>query len=232
MKRLAILFCLLPLALALAQAPQTLPAPSVPATPPAQTAAAEEAGDYRRIVYESVVHYQGKPIGTSILLQIARDGNVSGWIQRNDFFPIDSGKADAERIRFDSGGNSYDINLRTDRVNYSGPDGKGNQRVDKMSYVKGLWYRITEPAEESMSILTIRNEDGDRDYRIGEPSIWKRASTPIDRLEFERYKGILGKTTGVFLSSYGASKYIAVVVEPEGMDIQKKLPKDKKKKKK
>lgn len=230
MKRLAILICLLPLVLLLAQAPQTLPAPSVPAAPAA--APAEEAGDFRHIVYESVVHYQGKPIGTSILLQIARDGGVTGWIQRNDFFPIDSGHADAEHIRFTSGGNNYDVNLRTDRINYSGPDGKGNQRVDKMSYVKGLWYRITEPAEEDMSTVTIRNEDGDRDYRIGEPSIWKRASTPIDRLEFERYKDILGKTTGAFLSSYGASKYIAVVEEPAGMDIQKKLPKEKKKKKK
>jgi len=217
MKLLRLLF-LVPV-LALAQAPTAPPSPATTATS-------------HRQAWEGVVGFRGKVIGTSILLEIASDGAVNGWIQRNDFFPIDSGRADPEHIKFTSGGNSYDINLRTERITYTGPDGQGNQRVTKMSYVQGVVYRIAEPMLDLPATVTIRNEDGDRAYNIDEPAIWKRSEAPLDRLGYERWKDILGKTTGLYLSRLGGSRVVSIMEEPEGMDLLKRQPKAKKEPKK
>ncbi len=190
----------------------------------------QAAATARREVWEAVVSYQGKAIGTNILLEIGPTGAVRGWIQRNDYFPIDSGQADSEHIKFGSGANSYDINLRTERISYSGPDGSGNQRATKMTAAQGMVYKLAEPMSDDEAILTLRNEDGDRSYAIGEPSIWKRAAAPIDHLEFERWKDILGKTTTLYISKFGSTRIVSVMEEPEGMDLVKHPPKDKNKK--
>ncbi len=188
------------------------------------------ASGAKRTAYEAVVGFEGKPIGTNILLEIAQDGAVSGWIQRNNYFPIDSGQADAEHIKFTSGGNQYDINLRTERISYSGPDGDGNQRVQKMRYVSGLIYRLVEPGvEDDPTEITIRGDEGERDYLIGTPAVWKNTGPPIDEIDYEHFKPIVGKTTGFYLIG---RRLITVLEEPAGMDLQKKTPKQKKEKKK
>lgn len=190
----------------------------------------------QHLVYEGVVGLQGKTIGTNILLDVQDPGpgdsgvrRVSGWIQRNDFFPIDSGQMNPERIEFTSGGNQYTINLRTGRINYSGRDGNGNQRVEKMSPVRGRVYKLTEETEDEQRRITLQTDDGEREYIIGSPAIWKRQGLPIDR--FNRLEELLGKTVDAWLARIGATKYVAVIEEPEGLDLQKKAPrKDKKKK--
>lgn len=192
---------------------------------PAQPAAAA-----RREVWEAVVGYQGKPIGTNILLEVNPSGAVRGGIERNDFYPIDSGQADSEHVKFTSGANNYDINLRTERVNYSGPDGSGNQRATRMKATQGMVYKIAEPMGDDDATVTLRNEDGDRSYQVGEPAIWKRNGPPIDRLEYERWKDILGKTTTLYISTFGSTRIVSVMEEPEGMDLVKHPPKDKNKK--
>jgi hypothetical protein len=203
---------------------QTLPAPNVAATQRDEDSPRLPGGPDKRVVYEAVVAHRGAPIGTSIMLEIT-NGQVGGWIQRNDFFPIDSGTADDDRIRFTSSGNEYEINLKTGRINYSGPDGKGNQRVERMAYVYGMIYRLAEPARGSAEV-TIRNEQGDRVYFIGSPAVWKREGPPIDRLGFDRYKELVGKSMGFFLARVGGTRYLAVLEEPEGMDLQKRAPRE------
>lgn len=200
-------------------------APPAPAPVPSQG---------KRVVYESVVALEGKTIGTSILLEIGDtpDGTggrpVTGWIQRNNFFPIDSGQADADKISFTSGGNQYDINLRTERINYSGRDGSGNQHIEKMAYVSGRIYKLTEEADEERT-MTLQTDDGEKDFLVGEPTVWKHNGPPIDR--FSRLEEVLGKTTGFWLTRMGSTRYIALMEEPAEMDLQKKVPKPPKKKK-
>ena len=194
----------------------------------APAASAPEVLPARRIVYESVVALQGKTIGTTIMLEVADNGAVGGWIQRNDFFPIDSGHVDPDKIAFTSGGNQYNVNLRTMRINYSGPDGRGNQRVEKMTYVQGRVYRLTEEAMEERKI-TLQVDGSEKDYLIGQPAVWKRAGPPIDR--FGRLEEVLGKTVGAWLARIAGTRYLAVLEEPEGMDLQKKAPKKEKEKK-
>ncbi len=184
----------------------------------------------KRIVYESVVALQGKTIGTTIMIEVGANDSITGWIQRNDFFPIDSGRIEPDKITFTSSGNQYAINLRTSRINYSGPDGSGNQRVEKMTRVEGRVYRLEEEATEQRKI-TLQVDGLEKDYLISEPSVWKRAGPPIDR--FGRLEEVLGKNVVVWLARIGGTQYLALLEEPEGVDLQKKLPKkDKKEKKK
>ena len=183
----------------------------------------------KRMAFESVVALQGKTIGTTILLDIAPDGSVGGWIQRNDFFPIDSGREEPERIKFTSGGNQYDINLRTMRVGYSGPDGSGNQRVERMARVEGRVYRLEEEATEERKV-TLQIDGQEKDFLVGQPSVWKRSGPPIDR--FSRLEEVLGKTIVGWMARIGGRQYMAVFEEPEGVELLKKVPKEKKEKEK
>lgn len=207
-----------------------------PSAAPGSSAQAAAAGPGKRTVYEGVVAWKGKPIGTTIMLEVSdhaagdtgsEGGTVSGWIQRNDFYPIDSGRMDKDQIAFTSGGNQYAINLRTNRINYSGPDGSGNQRVEQMTRVTGRVYRLTEGLGEETHRITLQTEDGEREYLVEAPTIWKRAGLPIDR--FERLEEVLGKTVSAWMARIGGTRYMAVLEEPEGMDLQKKVPKKKKK---
>ena len=154
---------------------------------------------------------------------------MTGWIQRHDFFSIDSGHMETDRIVFTSSGNQYTINRRTNRISYSGPDGSGNRRVEEMTYVRGRVYRLTEPARGQLE-LTLQTDKGEKYYVVGALTVWKRAGPPIRR--FRRLEEVLGKTVVVWFSRMGGSYYLAVLEEPEGMDLQEKAPKKKKKKKK
>jgi hypothetical protein len=193
------------------------------------------ASDVKRAVYEGVVALEGKTIGTSILLEIREkpgaDGSrpVGGWIQRNDFYPIDSGNATADHVIFTSRGNQYDINLNTLRITYSGRDGSGNQRLEKMSHVEGRVYKLTEEADEERT-MTLQISGDEKDFLVGEPTVWKRNGPPL--IHFSRLEEILGKTTGFWLSRFGTMRYVAIMEEPPGMDLQKKAPKEKRDKKK
>ena len=228
MKRLNPLFMLLAPAL-LAAAQMALAAHVSPGQTPA-------AGSGQHIVYEGIVSLKGKTIGTTILIEASSNAGanadsettVTGWIQRHDFFPIDSGHIDADRIVFTSGGNHYTINRRTNRISYSGPDGSGNRRVAEMTYISGRVYRVTEPARGQREI-TLETDRGKKEYLVGAPSVWKRAGPPIDN--FPRLEEVVGKTVGAWLAKSGGTHYLAVLEEPEGMDLQKKRPKKKKKKK-
>ncbi len=201
------------------------------------TASQASASETKRVVYEAVVALQGKTIGTSILLEVGDKAGsngakpVTGWIQRNDFFPIDSGRATEDHVILTSGGNKYDINLRTMRITYSGPDGSGNQRVDKMSLVQGRVYKLTEEADEerTMTLQMSGDQYDQKEFLVGSPTVWKHNGPPIDR--FSRLEELLGKTTGFWLSKFGSARYVAIVEEPQGMDLQKKAPKEKKEKK-
>ena len=226
MKRLNPLCVLFPPAL-LAAALMALVAPVSPGQTPA-------AGSGQHIVYEGIVSLKGKTIGTTILLESSTNAGtnagsgttVTGWIQRHDFFPIDSGHMDADRIVFTSGGNHYTINRRTNRISYSGLDGSGNRRVAEMTYISGRVYRVTEPAA-GRGEITLETDRGEKAYLVGAPSVWKRAGPPIDN--FPRLEEVVGKTVGAWLAKSGGARYLAVLEEPEGMDLQKKRPKKKKK---
>ena len=229
MKRQNCLWMLLP-AVLLAAAQIALAAPVSPGQ-----ASAARAG--QRIVYEGVVSLKGKTIGTTILLEASSNTGtsnadsgttVTGWIQRHDFFSIESGRMDEDQIVFTSGGNHYTINQSTDRISYSGPDGSGNKRVEEMTYISGRVYRLTE-AVRGRREITLQKNQREKHYLVGAPSVWKRAGPPIDN--FPRLEEVLGKTVGAWLSRSGGTHYLAVLEEPEGMDLQKKRPQKKKKKK-
>lgn len=181
-----------------------------------------------RTAYEGVIHDRGKTIGTTILLEIT-EGKVSGWIQKHDYFPIDSGTADASTITFTAAGNTYKINRQASRIQYGGPDGSGDQRVARMDSVSGRIYKLKEGADDEPQVMTLQMPE-ERDFMIDRPTIWKRTGPPIRN--FERFLELLGKTTTFWRIRYGGAMSIEVVEEPEGMDILAKLPKEKDKKKK
>jgi hypothetical protein len=181
-----------------------------------------------RIAYESVVHDRGKTIGSTILLELT-DGKVSGWIQRNDYFPIDGGSVDGSVVTFTSSGNTYKLNRQSSRIQYGGPDGTGDQRVTKMESMSGRVYKLKEGNEDDPQVMTLQMPE-EREFSIDKPTIWKHNGPPIRN--FERYLELLGKTTTFWRIRYGGQWSIEVVEEPEGMDILAKLPKDKDKDKK
>ena len=229
MKQLNPLWWLLPPAL-LAAAQLALAAP----VSPGQATAARTG---QRIVYEGIVSLKGQTIGTTILIEASSNTGtstadsgtaVTGWIQRHDFFPIDSGRMDKDQIVFTSSGNHYTINRHTNRIMYSGPDGSGNKRVEQMSPISGRVYRLTE-AFRGRHEITLQKNQREKHYLVGRPAVWKRTGPPIDR--FPRLEEVLGKTVRAWLSRSGGTYYLAVLEEPEGMDLQKKPPKKKKKKK-
>lgn len=181
-----------------------------------------------RVAYEAVIHDRGKTIGSLILLETS-GGKVSGWIQKNDYFPIDGGSVDGAIITFTSAGNTYKLNTQSMRVQYGGPDGTGDQRVTKLDAIKGRVYKLKEAAEEDDPYEMTLQMPEEREFLIDHPTIWKHTGPPIRN--FERYMELLGKSTTFWRIRYGGAMAIEVVEEPEGMDILAKLPKDKDKKK-
>src|SRR5271166_3693411 len=89
-----------------------------------------------RTVYESVIHDRGKTIGTTILLETSGQ-NVTGRVQKHDFVPIEKGVKTDAGFAFDAAGNHYQISTSTGRITYNGPDGAGDQRLNRMSPLVG-----------------------------------------------------------------------------------------------
>jgi hypothetical protein len=188
--------------------------------------AAQDAPAARRAAYEGVIHFKGKTIGTTILLEIHGE-RVLGWIQKHDFFPIDSGSVTPTGYTFTAAGNTYQINSRTSRIQYGGADGSGDQRIIKMESVTGWVYRLTEEADD-MRTMTLRLPNDEIDLNIGRPSVWKRSGTPIRHLEW--MEQIVGKTVTFWRVRTGGAWTIEVIEEPEGLDLLARQPSEKEKK--
>src|ERR1051325_10980729 len=83
------------------------------------------------VVYEGVIYDRGKTIGTAILLEVS-GSTVTGWIQKHDFLPIEGGTVSESGFAFKAAGNGYQMNTRSNRIVYGGPDGSGDQRLNRM----------------------------------------------------------------------------------------------------
>src|SRR6266404_4429474 len=83
-----------------------------------------------RVAYEGVIHDRGKTIGTTILLDVSGTA-VTGWIQKHEYFPIETGQVTENGYSFRAAGNTYQMNTRSGRITYGGPDGSGDQRLTR-----------------------------------------------------------------------------------------------------
>lgn len=185
--------------------------------------------------FESVVTMKGgKEIGCTILLAFpsrATGSAVTGWIQKRDFFPIDSGQVTETGFAFQAAGNTYQINTRTQRFVYGGADGPGDKRMNPMEGIVGRVYKIREETDEGRE-MTLQTDHGDITMLVDqEPVMWKHSGPPLLKFHLDRLEEILGKTTTVWRTREGGTYTIEVIEEPEGMDIPARLPKEPKKKK-
>jgi hypothetical protein len=187
--------------------------------------------------FETVITMKGgKEVGCTILLSFpspATGSAVTGWIQRNDFFPIDSGQVTETGFTFQALGNTYQINTRTKRFIYGGADGPGDKRLNPMEPISGRVYKIREETDEGRD-MTLQTDHGDLTMLVDSedrPALWKHSGPPIQKFRLERLEEILGKTTTVWRTREGGTYTIEVIEEPEGMDIPARLPKEPKKKK-
>jgi hypothetical protein len=195
-----------------------------------QDAPQPAAATAQRTVYEAVIHDRGKTIGSLILLEV-NGSNVIGWIQKHDFVQMENGAVTPSGYTFQAAGNKYEINTRTGRILYSGPDGAGDQRVAKMEVMKGRVYKITEETEEGRTI-TFQTDHGEIVLTVDQrPTVWKHAGPPIAKWDMDRFEEILGKTVDVWRIRTGGAWTMEVIEEPAGMDIPAHLTKEKKKKK-
>src|ERR1017187_3944184 len=104
-----------------------------------------------RIVYEGVINDHGKTIGTTILLELSGQ-TVSGWIQKHGYVQIDKGVKTDTGYTFDAAANHYQIVTRTLRITYNGPDGAGDQHLNRMESLVGRVYKIREETEEGREL--------------------------------------------------------------------------------
>ncbi len=182
-----------------------------------------------RVVYESVIHDRGKTIGTTILIEV-NGQNVGGWIQKHDYAAIEKGLKTETGYQFDAAGNHYQMNTRTNRLAYGGPDGTGDQRLSRMEPMRGRVYKITEETDEGREI-TLQTDHGEQYLKAEqEPAVWKHNGPPVAKYQLERFEEILGKTVTVWRIRTGGTWTMEVIEEPEGMDILPKVPKEKKRK--
>jgi len=189
-----------------------------------------------RAAFESVINVKGgKEIGTTILLELsspAPGSPIKGWIQKHDFFSIDSGHVTEEGFTFQAAGNTYQLNTHTKRLVYSGADGSGDKRLNPMEAIAGRVYKIREETDEGRD-LTLQTQHGDQTMLVDqEPVIWKHSGPPIPKFHMDRLEEILGKNTTVWRTREGGTYTVELIEEPEGMDIPARLPKEKDKKKK
>jgi len=188
-------------------------------------------------VFESVVNLKGgKEVGCTILLTFtspAPGSAITGWIEKHDFFPIDSGQVTESGFTFQATGNTYQINTRNKRFTYGGPDGAGDKLLTPMEAITGRVYKIREETDEGRD-LTLQTDHGDMTMLVSsdpEPVLWKHSGPPIQKFHLERLEEILGKTTTAWRTREGGTYTIEVIEEPEGMDLPARLPKEPKKKK-
>jgi hypothetical protein len=186
-------------------------------------------------VFESVIGMKGgKEIGTTILLSFASPAPgsaVTGWIQKHDFFPIDSGQVTDVGFTFQAAGSTYQLNTHTKRLVYGGADGSGDKLVKPMEAITGRVYKIREETDEGRE-MTMQTDHGDQLMLVDqEPVMWKHSGPPIPKYHMDRLEEVLGKTTTVWRIREGGTYTMEVIEEPEGMDIPARLPKEPKKKK-
>ena len=185
-----------------------------------------------RIVYEGVIHDRGKTIGTTILLEVSGP-TVSGWVQKHDFVQIEKGVATDAGYTFDAAGNHYQIVTHTMRITYNGPDGAGDQHLNRMEPMVGRVYKIREETEEGRE-LTLQTDHGEQLLLVEQPPcVWKRSGPPIAKFDLDRFEEVLGKTLTIWRIRTGGSWSLEVMEEPAGLEIlNKQQLKEKKKKKK
>ena len=184
-----------------------------------------------RIVYEGVINDHGKTIGTTILLELSGQ-TVSGWIQKHGYVQIDKGVKTDTGYTFDAAANHYQIVTRTLRITYNGPDGAGDQHLNRMESLVGRVYKIREETEEGRE-LTLQTDHGEQTMLIEQPPcVWKRSGPPIAKFDLERFEEVLGKTVTIWQIRTGGSWSLEVLEEPAGMEILNKQQLKEKKKKK
>jgi hypothetical protein len=194
---------------------------------------ASTAHSQSRMVYEGVADLKLKPIGTLILLEI-NGSHVSGWIRLGKFVPIDGGTISEDSTEFRAGGNSYKLDEKKGRIAYSGPDGNGESRLIRLTPIAGHFDELTEGegfSDSDSHLITMKVDARMRRFHEEGPSLWKREGPPFER--FTRMEEMLQRDITVWvaeLSDFGGD--IEVVEEPEGLNIQLKLPKKAKEKKK
>jgi len=188
-------------------------------------------------VFESVVNLKGgKEVGTTILLSFASaapGSAVTGWIQKHDFFPIDSGQVTETGFTFQSAGSTYQLNTHTRRLVYNGVDGSGDKLAKPMEPITGRVYKIREETDEGRD-MTLQTDHGDQMMLVdseNQPVLWKHSGPPIPKFHLDRLEEILGKNTTVWRIREGGTYTLEVIEEPDGMDIPARLPKEPKKKK-
>ncbi len=205
-------------------APSSARALDSPATPPMHA------------VFESVVNFKGKEIGTTILLEFsspAPGSAVTGWIQKHDFFPIENGQVTATGFTFQAAGSTYQLNTHTQRLVFGGADGSGDRRLGRMEAMPGRVYKIREEDDDGRQ-LTLQTDHGDQTMLVDselQPVLWKHSGPPIPKFHLDRLEEILGKNTTVWRVREGGAYTLEVIEEPGGMDIPARLPKEPKKKK-
>ena len=182
-----------------------------------------------RRVYEGVVGLKKQTIGTLVLLDTS-GGGFKGWIRLEKFVPIESGSVEEHGVEFRAAGNSYQIDERRGRINYSGPDGEGSRYVQRLQRQTG---RLEELAEErdfgSGRRAMVEVAGRVRQFRIGRPTLWKQSEAPFEA--FERIEELLGKEIALWLGEAdGRTGRVVAIEEPEGMNIPLKKPKEEKKK--
>src|ERR1035438_6126530 len=135
-------------------------------------------------VFESVISMKGgKEIGTIILLSFpspAPGSAVTGWVQKHDFFPIDSGQVTETGFTFQAAGNTYQLNPRTRRLVYNGIDGSGDKLAKPLDAITGRVYKIREETDEGRD-MTLQTDHGDQTMLVdseAEPALWNRTGQP------------------------------------------------------
>jgi hypothetical protein len=174
--------------------------------------------------YEGVVSLKQLPIGTVILLDI-QENAVSGWLRlEKNPVAIDGGSVSPDGVEFRSSGNTYQIDDRKRRINYSGPQGEGNRLITPLTRLTGRLEELVEETEKEPPTATIEVDGRRRDLHYGAPALWKRNGPPF--INFDRLDELLGKQITVWAAEADLrSGRIVVIEEPEGMDIPLKAPK-------
>ena len=127
-------------------------------------------------------------------------------------------------IEFRSAGNTYRIDSRRGRINYSGPQGEGDRYITLLTRWTGRLEELLEEIESEPRIAILEVDGRRRNLRYGTPTLWKRQGAPFEK--FERLEDLLGHEISVWIADANLREgRIVAIEEPEGMDIPLKAPK-------
>lgn len=194
----------------------------VVAATPARAQTEAGASPARR-VYEGVVDWKQKTIGTLILMDV-KGSSISGWIRLEKFAPIESGSIGENAVEFRAAGNSYKIDERRGRIIYSGPDGSGDRIITRLQPITGEFQEMTEGERfTGVNVITLEVDGRLRRYNVAEPSLWKNEGPPFEK--FERVDLLLQKQLTLWVSDPDRRSGVEIIEEPSGMNIPLKPPK-------